>query len=1160
MPIDIATGDVQLARDDFELPGRVALKWTRRYRTALLKTYAPLAPGWVASLFSSLKRVGKDWHFTTSEGDVQVFADPEGKIDGGQTIRLLGAFLELARHEHRFIVTQWDPDSQKLQRFVFAAERTGGALTLVSIEDVSGDGLDLIWDSSGRLTTLRQRIENRTVTLNYSPAGQISSLALLTGRGAQTPLVRYEYDSGGRLSAAFDRRELANRYEYDTHSRVVRETLKDGAVYFYKYDEKDRCIHFSGLDHYNEKHLQFLDAANRTVVKNSYGNATIFELTPGGQITAEVDPAGHQRRTEFDEFGRIVAKIDPVGAITRYTYDPNGNRDSVTDPLGNTYRLTFNAQHLPLSVTDPLGKTWFRDYDTKHRLVATRDPLGARWTTEYDEAGNPVSLIDPLGSRRGKRFVDGMLVERTDWMGHVTGFRWDEFGRVTERLGPLGERTAISYDPVGNPVVVELPNGEQLRASYDAGDNLTSFANAKGHTTRLRFGSCNRLLECVDPMGRTIRFVWGSEPQRLDALINEKGERLSFSRNEVGRVVREVSFDGREQFFDFDAAGRRVALTNGNGERIQFQYDAAGCLTEQTLPDGTATRYEYDAVGRIVSAVNQDVAAAFEYDASGRLAKEWQGEAWVSTEYNTAGDVTRVQTSLGHEVLYELDPNGRPRKLLTGNKHSLAFERDAHGRETGRQMPGGLRIEQRFDSMGRMLEQRAGRAVSVPGRQAIGVEAHIPAGDELVKRDYSYDPDSLLVSIRDGRWGMANYSYDPTERILRAMRDRGVNESFEYDLTDNVVRMRQGPEARDTSCTYGAGNRLLRCGDTRYEYDPDGRLSRKTELNGSDHTKVWEYTWDAQGQLRRVRRPDGEAWEYKYDAFGRRVAKRGPKSACQFIWSGDVVIHEKRDDGQPVTWLMKRGSLAPLAKIQEGEFFAIVNDHLGTPHEMFDPSGRLVWAASYDTWGCIERTQPSLRANDCPIRFQGQWFDEESGLHYNRFRYYDPACGRFIQQDPVKLLGAPNFYSYPNPANAIDPLGLAECHESGERGRAKAKEDLKKAGFTIVDEEVTMVVGGERIRADFVAEGPNGRVYVFEVKNGTGGLTPAQEASGVFNYDNPVNQNGTIRTAGGSDPPGRQGSFEVDTGRTTAVGDRGDTGTATFGVIKYDGTPGSRVK
>jgi RHS repeat-associated protein len=1159
MPIDIATGEVQLARDDFVLPGRVPIKWTRRYRSTLLgATNSPLGPGWTTSWFPTLNRAKQAWDFVTPTGVKNTFPDPEDLVGRGQIIRLLGAFLELVRENGRYIVTEWDVESGEIQRFVFSAEESNDAPPLVSVENVSGDGVEVSWDAPGRLKSLRQQIENRTVLFNYSAGGRIASVSLSRTDGSRADLVRYEYDSVGRLSAVFDRRDLANRYEYDENSRVRREILKDGAVYTYRYDNKDRCIHFTGLNHYNEKRLRFIDAANRTMVTDSYGKTTIFECTASGQIAAEFSPAGHERRTVFDEYNRTIAKIDGTGAATRYTYDQSGNRDSVINPLGQAYRFAFNAHHQRISVTNPLGQTWFREYDANHRLVVTKDPLGARWITKYDEIGNPVRIIDPLGSQRSFTYVDGLLRERTDWMAHVTRFSWDEFGRVTERIGPQGERTAINYDDAGNPIELDLPDGSHLRATYDAGENPSSFTNAKGYTTRLRFGPCHRLLECVDPIGRATRYLWSTEPEQLEAFINEKGETFRFFRNDQGKIVRECSFDSRERFFEFDAAGRRVAVVNGNGQRIVFKRDPAGRLVEQTLPDGTTTTFEYDAVGRILKAENPDAHVAFEYDVTGRLVLEVQGKEWIRTNYNAAGDVIRLQTSLGHEIRYDLDPNGRPRKLSTGQQRFLTIERDASGRVTGQLIPGGLALEQRFNSMGRMLKQRTGRLEALEPGSAH--EFRVRTDREVVKRDYRYDPDGLLLSVADARWGEIDYTYDSAERIHEAVRDDTLNEQFEYDPADNLVQTRW--QSSELSWSYGAGNRLLQQGDTRYEYDPEGQLVRKTEAASSKAPQVWHYTWNAQGQLRSLQRPDGVQFEYRYDAFGRRVSKIGPATTHRFLWNGDVVIHEMWDDREPVAWITQFGSFAPLAKIQQGEFFTIINDHLGTPRELFDSSGRLVWQACFSTWGRLDQEHTSLSEVDCPIRFQGQWFDQESGLHYNRFRYYDPNCGRFIQQDPLKLLGAPNFYSYPNPINSLDPWGLECSNESGEKGRAKAKEDLRKAGFTIIDEEVTMLVGNppQRIRADFVAENPNGRLYVFEVKNGTGGLTSNQEASGVFNIDNPANQNGAIRTSGGSDPPGRRDTFEVDTGRPTAVGDRGDTGSATFAVLKYDGSPGSRVQ
>ncbi|CAD6871882.1 RHS repeat domain-containing protein [Methylomonas fluvii] len=103
-------------------------------------------------------------------------------------------------------------------------------------------------------------------------------------------------------------------------------------------------------------------------------------------------------------------------------------------------------------------------------------------------------------------------------------------------------------------------------------------------------------------------------------------------------------------------------------------------------------------------------------------------------------------------------------------------------------------------------------------------------------------------------------------------------------------------------------------------------------------------------------------------------------------------------------------------------------DHLGTPRELTDTDGRIVWSARYRAYGNLALAD--VEAIDNPLRFQGQYYDQETGLHYNLNRYYDPNAGRFIHQDPIGLLGGNNLYQYvPNPVNWIDPLGLT-CSET----------------------------------------------------------------------------------------------------------------------------------
>jgi RHS repeat-associated protein len=217
---------------------------------------------------------------------------------------------------------------------------------------------------------------------------------------------------------------------------------------------------------------------------------------------------------------------------------------------------------------------------------------------------------------------------------------------------------------------------------------------------------------------------------------------------------------------------------------------------------------------------------------------------------------------------------------------------------------------------------------------------------------------------------------------------------------------------------HSEGGRLERIGETQYLYDADGRTIEKREGD-----RVWQYKWSIEGQLSSVVTPDGEHWNYEYDAFGRRVRKSGPRGTTTYVWDGSVVAQEIHE-GHSVAWFFEPGTFRPIAKQENGNTYACVTDQVGTPRELVSSNGTLAWSAQFTAFGETE----TVRANetDCAIRFQGQWFDEESGLHYNWNRYYEPGTGRYLSPDPIGLDGGTRSYGYVhNPMGWVDPWGLA---------------------------------------------------------------------------------------------------------------------------------------
>jgi RHS repeat-associated protein len=234
------------------------------------------------------------------------------------------------------------------------------------------------------------------------------------------------------------------------------------------------------------------------------------------------------------------------------------------------------------------------------------------------------------------------------------------------------------------------------------------------------------------------------------------------------------------------------------------------------------------------------------------------------------------------------------------------------------------------------------------------------------------------------------------------------------DAVGNIYR-----SADRTDRVYAQGGRLAEAGSARYVHDDDGQLVEKLLADGG----AWKYVWDFAGQLVEVTRPDGQRVSFAYDALGRRVRKSFAGKATRYVWDGDDLVHEVKDDAA-VTWVFEPGTFVPLAKIEGGQRFGVVIDHLGTPRMMSDEAGALAWKAQLDVYGMA---QTDVQGTACPWRLPGQYEDEETGLYYNRFRYYDPEAGRYVSQDPIGLRGGLRLYGYVlDSVLKMDPLGLVD--------------------------------------------------------------------------------------------------------------------------------------
>ncbi|MBK6531959.1 MAG: RHS domain-containing protein [Deltaproteobacteria bacterium] len=331
----------------------------------------------------------------------------------------------------------------------------------------------------------------------------------------------------------------------------------------------------------------------------------------------------------------------------------------------------------------------------------------------------------------------------------------------------------------------------------------------------------------------------------------------------------------------------------------------------------------------------------------------------------------------------------------------MQVRRDAGGFEVERRMPGPVVAAWRRDAWGQPLD------VTLKHPGGVGLEAGFQWG--------SHGEFAMRI---DPAEGPTRYEYDPAGALVAA---RHADGTVELRLTDAAGYLYRDAGFGDRR--YGPGGRVEACDGEGLGWDRDGALVSR----GIPGEAGWRFGWDAHGRLAEVRRPDGLAVTYGYDALGRRARKTFGGVETQYYWDGDELAHEQRGAEATTTWVFEPGCFVPLAGSQGERFVGGVPDAVGAPEALTGGEGRLVWQARIDLYGVA---RPQVAEVECPWRWPGQYHDAETGLHYNRFRYYDPELGRYISQDPIGLAGGLDLYAYvSDPLTQIDPYGLA-CYEA----------------------------------------------------------------------------------------------------------------------------------
>ncbi|WP_437500869.1 RHS repeat-associated core domain-containing protein [Sorangium sp. So ce1099] len=1024
-PVDVMTGEVLTDAVDFELPGPLPLVFERNYYSRD-QYCGSLGQGWHHPLDAHVVEDGVEVRVRLADGRERV----HGCLLPGQSVWDDLDRYTLARFDDGYRLTTWDGIAHEFRAISGGAPHgdvSGRAFLLVRMSDRCDNAIQLYYEKG----LLRQVLDSggRRLEVEHTRDGRLSRISC-----DGVALARYAYD-GSCLISVTDPLGHAVRYSY-RGGVLVREINKNGLSFYFEYDwehPEGWCIRTWGDGGIYDRRITYDKARHTTLVDDGRGGRTHYFGNAAGLVEREIDPTGVEKRHEWDQHCRKVAEVDGLGHRTEWAYDERGNTILERNVLGEETRRSFNSFSLPEAVVDAAGSRWTIGYDNRGEPVTITDPLGHACRYHHDRRGRLRKSENALGQVFELLYDDrGNLAETKDREGGRACYAWDGFGRLVAYTDPLGRRTAFSWDACGRLVEVRFPDGGVERRAYDPEGNLVDRTDTLGNTTRYRYAGFNKLVEQIDPEGHSVCYHYDVE-ENLIGLTNELGETYRIDVDLAGRVVREVGFDGRTLVFRYDRAGRCVEVMNGQQKITRLERDALGRITRQLLPGRSTLErplpppeevlFVYDARGDLVRARNGDADVHFERDALGRVVVERVGEMAIESRYDAAGRRVLRRTSAGHVTGYDIDGNGLLRGLaVLPDEAWLGFDQVAlHAGVRPERAPWSMRLTR--DAAGAEIERKLPDCVvqrwehDVSGRPAVQEVALMAV--PVLRREYTWRSDEQIATIADQHRGVTRYDYDRRSYLVAAHRPDGTTQYRTPDPASNLYRT---PDRSDR--VYGRGGMLKQAEGATYVHDADGNMTEKVLPDG----RTWTYHWDGAGQLREVVRPDRKVVSFAYDALGRRVRKTSDGQKNEYVWDGNDVVHEVRPDSGITTWEFEPGTFTPVVKIEGNRRYGIITDHLGTPLAMLDESGSIAWESKLDIHGAA--CTDAMHA-PCPWRWPGQYEDEETGLHYNRFRYYDPSIARYISQDPIRIRGGINLFEYvTNPITHKDPLGLADCVDS----------------------------------------------------------------------------------------------------------------------------------
>jgi len=734
-----------------------------------------------------------------------------------------------------------------------------------------------------------------------------------------------------------------------------------------------------------------------------------------GDLYQVTDAIGHVSTVvAYDKNGRVVRERDANGVVTDSTYHARGwlltrtvraNADGTPSANDAITQIGYTPYGAVSSVKDPDDVQITYTYDAAHRLTDITDALGNRIHYTLDAAGNKT---------KEETFDAGNTLRRS----------------LARSYNTLGQLTNIK-DGLSRTVF-----DASFTDSYDGNGNLVRSADALGVQRKQGYDALNRLVSTIDNYNGTDTatqntqsvFAYDAKDQ-LQGVSDPDGLNTMYDYDGLGNTKALHSPDTGTSSYVYDAAGNRIQATDARGVISHSTFDALNRLTATTYPTTDANvSYRYDEadsvtgcassypVGRLTSVIETAVTTVYCYDVRGNVVqkRQTQGTAvdTVSYSYTLADRLASTRTPDGTAIQYSRDGAGRingvtaqpPGSGSAGNVVTnvsyLPF-----GPIASYTLGNGQTLTRTYDANYAVTDVVSPALNLHFARDAMGNITALgnAAGANPAIETYSYDPLYRLTGLKDAQGqAIEAYTYSKTGDRLSKTSNGLATGTYGYQTGTHWLTS-IGSSAR----TYDAnGNTTGNAtgGDTfGYGYNDRNRMT-VVQRNGQT---VGSYTYNAMGE--RVGKAASSNQRFAYDEESQLIGEYGATSRS-YIWIDDL----------PVAVVDASGAASTVSYVHA--------DALGTPRAVTDGTGSAVWQWGYQANPFGEKT-PSILGVALNLRFPGQYYDAESGLHYNVQRNYDPAGGRYIQSDPLGIESGPSTYAYVDgsPIDHYDPLGLQEA-------------------------------------------------------------------------------------------------------------------------------------